>query len=58
MPDDTIEGAELALVIGKTLKRLLERNEVNRNAVPLAIAITDAICENRPLQIPWNMLYR
>lgn len=58
MPDDTIEGAELALVIGKTLKRLLERNRINRNAVPLAIAITDAICENRPLQISWNMLYR
>ncbi|UCD79350.1 MAG: hypothetical protein JSW26_28785 [Desulfobacterales bacterium] len=58
MPDDTIEGAELALVIGKTIKQLLERGKMDDNAVPLAIAIIEAICENRPMHIPWDKFYR
>jgi glycerol-3-phosphate dehydrogenase (NAD(P)+) len=58
MPNDTIEGAELALVIGKTLQQLLERGKIDGSAVPLAVAIVEAICENHPLQIPWHKFYR
>jgi glycerol-3-phosphate dehydrogenase (NAD(P)+) len=58
MPDDTIEGAELALVIGKTLKQLLESGKIDANAVPLAVAIVDAVCENQPMHIPWHKFYR
>jgi len=58
MPDDTIEGAELALVIGKTLQQLIAQGEIDGNAVPLAVAIVDAICENHPMHIPWQKFYR
>ena len=58
MPDDTIEGAELALVIGKTLKHLLESGKIDGNAVPLAVAIVEAICDNQPMHIPWHKFYR
>lgn len=57
MPDDTIEGAELALVIGKTLQQLISKGEIDGNAVPLAVAIVDAICENHPMHIPWQKFY-
>ena len=58
MPDDTIEGAELALSIGKTLKQLIEKKKLDGNAIPLAASIVDAICDNQPLRIPWNRFYR
>jgi glycerol-3-phosphate dehydrogenase (NAD(P)+) len=58
MPDDTIEGAELALVIGNTLKHLLQRGEIDGSAVPLSVAIVEAICENQPMHIPWTKFYR
>ena len=58
MPDDTIEGAELALCIGNTLKQLVEKKTIDGNAIPLAVSIVNAICDNQPLQIPWNLFYR
>ena len=58
MPNDTVEGAELALEIGKTLKRWIEDMKINGNSIPLATKIVEAICDNLPLQIPWNLFYR
>ncbi len=58
MPDDTIEGAELALVIGSTVKQLTEDGTIDKDAVPLALCIVEAICDNQPLQIPWDLFYR
>ncbi len=58
MPEDTVEGAELALVIGATVKRLIDSGKIDANAVPLAVRIVEAICDNQPLQIPWDMFYR
>lgn len=57
MPEDTVEGAELALVIGKTLKRLIDDRKIDRNSVPLAVSIVEAVCDNQPLQIPWSRFY-
>ncbi|MEJ2166812.1 MAG: hypothetical protein P8X90_14885 [Desulfobacterales bacterium] len=58
MPEDTIEGAELALAIGRTFKQLVDSGEIDGNAVPLAGAIVEAICDNQPMQIPWKKFYR
>jgi glycerol-3-phosphate dehydrogenase (NAD(P)+) len=58
MPEDTIEGAELALAIGTTLEELLESKKIDCNAIPLAVKIVEAVCDNQPLQIPWEMFYR
>jgi glycerol-3-phosphate dehydrogenase (NAD(P)+) len=58
MPDDTIEGAELALTIGKTVKQLVANGKIDGSAIPLAVAILEAICENQSLEIPWDKFYR
>jgi glycerol-3-phosphate dehydrogenase (NAD(P)+) len=58
MPNDTVEGAELALVIGKTLNRWLADKKIDGNSIPLATKIVEAICDNLPLQIPWNVFYQ
>lgn len=57
MPEDTVEGADLALTIGPTLGRLIEEEGLNQSALPLTLSIIDAICRNKPLQIPWDKFY-
>lgn len=57
MPEDTIEGAELALTIAPTLRRLVDQKQIDRAAIPLGITIMDAICDNIPMQIPWGRFY-
>jgi glycerol-3-phosphate dehydrogenase (NAD(P)+) len=54
MANETVEGAELALAIGPTLKRLFEIGRLDPQGFPLARAIVDAICDDRPMKIPWT----
>jgi glycerol-3-phosphate dehydrogenase (NAD(P)+) len=49
MPTVTIEGADLALEIGKKVK-----TEFNIKQLPLMIAIIDTICEEKPLTVHWK----
>jgi len=58
MAAETVEGAELALVIGPTVERLFEQRRLDRSRLPLAVAIIDAICYNRPMYIPWTKFYQ
>ena len=58
MAEDTIEGAELALVMGDTLKQLAAERTIDDRAIPLALRIVEAICDNQPLHIPWDRFYR
>jgi len=57
MADDTIEGAELALAIGPTLDNLFQQGSLRRAALPLATAIIRAICQDLPLQLPWEAFH-
>jgi len=58
MADDTVEGAELALTIGKTLMQLIDDGRINQDSIPLAVSIVAAVCDNQPMHIPWNRFYR
>ena len=58
MADETVEGAELALAIGPTLEHLLERKQLDRARLPLAVTIGNAICHDQPMQIPWTLFYK
>jgi glycerol-3-phosphate dehydrogenase (NAD(P)+) len=57
MAEETVEGAELAFAIGTTLENLLDQERLDQSAIPLAIAILDAICRDLPLHIPWTKFY-
>jgi len=58
MAEETVEGAELALTIGLTFEHLLDQEQLDRSALPLAVAIIDAICRDRPMRIPWTKFYQ
>ena len=49
MPNETIEGADLALEIGKKVK-----SEFDNKALPLMIGVIDTICEEVPLKVDWK----
>jgi glycerol-3-phosphate dehydrogenase (NAD(P)+) len=57
MPDDTVEGAELALAVGPTLTAWCASGRLDPETVPLARALIDAICGDHPFAIPWPQLH-
>ena len=49
MPDDTIEGADLALEIGTKVK-----SDFDIKTLPLMIAVINTICDEKPLAVAWE----
>ena len=49
MPNDTVEGADLALEIGSKVKR-----DFDIKTLPLMVSIINTICDEKPLKIEWN----
>lgn len=53
MPDDTVEGADVALTIGSTVEHLIEQQHLDGSLLPLTRTIIEAICHDQPMMIPW-----
>jgi len=49
MPNDTVEGADLALEIGKKVK-----SDFDNKTLPLMTSVINTICEDIPLKIDWK----
>ena len=58
MPDDTVEGAQLALDLGPTLVAMFERGKLDTARMPLTSAIVDAVCRDRPLRLDFKHFHR
>ena len=56
MAADTVEGAELALAAGATLRALMASGALAAERLPLMRAVLDAVCDDRPLELPWAEL--
>ena len=49
MPNDTVEGADLALEIGTKIKSDFDSKEL-----PLMTSMINTICDEKPLRVDWN----
>lgn len=49
MPNDTVEGADLAKEIGSRVK-----NDFDKKTLPLMHSIINTICDETPLKIDWE----
>jgi len=49
MPNDTVEGADLALEIGAKLK-----SDFDSKKLPLMTSMINTICDEKPLKVDWN----
>lgn len=56
MPDDTIEGVDVALTIGPTIEHLIEQQYLDGALLPLTRAIIRAICHDQPLSLSWDQM--
>lgn len=57
MPDDTIEGAELARAIGPTIEAMVERGDLDGARLPLLRTMIDIVCHDAPVDIPWDEFF-
>lgn len=58
MPNDTIEGADLARAVGPVLEESWRQGRLPAERMPLARAIVAAICRDRPLTMDWTAFHR
>ena len=49
MPNDTVEGADLAIKIGSKVK-----SDFSIETLPLMLSMINTICDEKPLKINWN----
>ena len=49
MPNDTVEGADLALEIGTKVKK-----DFDSQTLPLMTSMINTICDQKPLKVDWN----
>lgn len=57
MPDDTIEGAQLAQAIGPTVEALMAKGELDAEALPLMSKMIDIVCHDAPVEFPWDSFF-
>jgi len=54
MPEDTVEGAELAAAIGPTLAAMVESGKLDGAAIPLLRTMVNIVLHDAPAEIPWD----
>jgi glycerol-3-phosphate dehydrogenase (NAD(P)+) len=57
MPDDTIEGAELARAVGPTVERMVAEGTLDCAAVPMLLTMIDIVCHDKAVDIPWDSFF-
>lgn len=58
MKGETIEGAELGLTVASTLRTMMAAGTLSAQALPLTLALLDALVHDSPLDIPWKSMHR
>ncbi len=57
MPDDTIEGAQLAQAIGPTIEALIAQGRLDANALPLMTTMINIVCHDAAVEFPWDAFF-
>ncbi len=57
MPNDTVEGASLALAIGETVENMIHKGDLDDITLPLLRTMIDIVCHDAPAIIPWNRFF-
>ena len=57
MPEETIEGAELAAAIGPTIESMIERGELDGAALPLLRTMIRIVGHDAAAEIPWDEFF-
>jgi hypothetical protein len=58
MKADTVEGAELGIMVASSLRAMMDKGKLDREALPLTNALLATLTEDHPLTIPWDRVHR
>jgi glycerol-3-phosphate dehydrogenase (NAD(P)+) len=58
MQGDTIEGADLGLATGASLKSMMAQGILNEASMPLTKSLLSALTDQKPLDIQWHKFHR
>jgi glycerol-3-phosphate dehydrogenase (NAD(P)+) len=56
MPDDTVEGVDVALTIGPALETLIAQQRLDGASLPLTQILIRTICHDLPMSLPWSQI--
>jgi glycerol-3-phosphate dehydrogenase (NAD(P)+) len=57
MKADTVEGAELGVMVAPALKAMMNKGKLDREKLPLTSALLKTLTEDQPLTIPWDRFH-
>jgi glycerol-3-phosphate dehydrogenase (NAD(P)+) len=57
MPNDTVEGAELAKALAPTLRHLIAEGKLRKEKLPLLELALSVVCDDAPADIPWKKFF-
>ena len=55
---ETVEGAELGVAVAGSIRGMVSAGKLASTAIPLTLALLDALTQNIPLEPPWADLHR
>jgi glycerol-3-phosphate dehydrogenase (NAD(P)+) len=55
---ETVEGAELGVAVAGSIRGMLTAGKLHSKAIPLTLALLNALTHNIPLEPPWAELHR
>jgi glycerol-3-phosphate dehydrogenase (NAD(P)+) len=58
MKADTVEGAELGIMVAPALKAMMDNGKLDRASLPLTGALLRTLTEDQPLVIHWDRFHR
>ncbi len=54
MPEETIEGAELAFAVGPTIENMVDQGVLDARKLPLLLTMVNVLCHGAPIEFPWD----
>jgi glycerol-3-phosphate dehydrogenase (NAD(P)+) len=58
MAHETVEGAELGIACGPTLRRMMETGRLDRKELPMVQAILSTLLDDAPFEANWQAFHR
>jgi glycerol-3-phosphate dehydrogenase (NAD(P)+) len=57
MPNDSVEGAMLAVAVGPTIENMVREGKLDAKKIPLFLKMVEIVCHNAPAHVPWDEFF-
>ena len=57
MPNDSVEGAMLAVSVGATVENMVREGKLDAKKIPLFLTMIEIVCHDAPAQVPWDAFF-